>query len=58
MINSKKMLALGVIGALGLAACGSDDDASEDTVAETESTDATERPPPPTVRAPAPMARP
>jgi basic membrane protein A len=36
MINSKKMLAFGVIGALGLAACGSDDDASTDTTVDGE----------------------
>jgi basic membrane protein A len=44
MINSKKMLAFGVVGVLGLAACGSDDEASDDTTAdtaaETEGTDA------------------
>ena len=36
MINSKKLLAVGVIGALGLAACGSDDERRARTAAETE----------------------
>jgi basic membrane protein A len=41
MIKSKKLLAIGVIAALGLAACGSDDDSgSESTDAPTEATDA------------------
>ena len=41
MIKSKKLLAVGVIAALGLAACGSDDDSgSESTDAPTEATDA------------------
>ncbi len=43
MIKSKKLLALGVIAALGLAACGSDDDSSstsEATEAATETTEA------------------
>jgi basic membrane protein A len=41
MIKSKKLLAVGIIAALGLAACGSDDDsASESTDAPTEATDA------------------
>ena len=31
MIKSKKLLAVGVIAALGLAACGSDDDSADDT---------------------------
>jgi basic membrane protein A len=41
MIKSKKLLAVGVIAALGLAACGSDDDASTTTEA-TEATGTTE----------------
>jgi basic membrane protein A len=47
MIKSKKLLAIGVIAALGLAACGSDDDASsstdapDSTEATTEGTEAT-----------------
>ncbi len=41
MIKSKKLLAIGVIAALGLAACGSDDDSSSSTDAPA-STDATE----------------
>jgi basic membrane protein A len=41
MIKSKKLLAIGVIAALGLAACGSDDDdASSSTDAATDGTDA------------------
>jgi basic membrane protein A len=41
MIKSKKLLAIGVIAALGLAACGSDDDSgSESTDAPTEATEA------------------
>jgi basic membrane protein A len=41
MIKSKKLLAVGIIAALGLAACGSDDDsASESTDATTEGTEA------------------
>jgi basic membrane protein A len=41
MIKSKKLLAVGIIAALGLAACGSDDDSgSESTDAPTEATDA------------------
>ena len=43
MIKSKKLLAIGVIAALGLAACGSDDDASSSTDAP-EGTEATEAP--------------
>ena len=41
MIKSKKLLAVGVIAALGLAACGSDDDSSSSTDAP-DSTEATE----------------
>ncbi len=41
MIKSKKLLAIGIIAALGLAACGSDDDASSTSDAtETEATEA------------------
>ncbi len=41
MIKSKKLLAIGVLAALGLAACGSDDDASSTSEAtETEATEA------------------
>jgi len=36
MIKSKKLLAVAAVGALGLAACGSDDDASTDTAAPAE----------------------
>ena len=58
MIKSKKLLAVGIIAALGLAACGSDDDASSSSEAPagTEATEGTEapaapRPPPaPTLR--------
>jgi basic membrane protein A and related proteins len=44
MIKSKKLLAVGVIAALGLAACGSDDDSSSSTEAPdtTEATETTE----------------
>ena len=44
MIKSKQLLAVGVIAALGLAACGSDDDSSSSTDAPetTEATDATD----------------
>ena len=43
MIKSKKLLAIGIIAALGLAACGSDDDASSTSDAtETEATEAPE----------------
>ncbi|MGA7757753.1 MAG: BMP family ABC transporter substrate-binding protein [Ilumatobacteraceae bacterium] len=41
MIKSKKLLAVGVIAALGLAACGSDDDSSSSTEAP-DSTEAAE----------------
>ncbi len=41
MIKSKKLLAVGIIAALGLAACGSDDDSSSSTDAP-DSTEATE----------------
>ena len=46
MIKSKKLLAVGVIAALGLAACGSDDDSSSSTDApdSTEATDGTTAP--------------
>ena len=46
MIKSKKLLAIGVIAALGLAACGSDDDSSSSTEAPagTEATESTEAP--------------
>ena len=46
MIKSKKLLAIGVIAALGLAACGSDDDASSSTDAPegTEAPEATDAP--------------
>jgi len=46
MIKSKKLLAIGVIAALGLAACGSDDDASSSTDAPegTEAPAATDAP--------------
>ena len=41
MIKSKKLLAVGIVAALGLAACGSDDDSgSESTDAATEGTEA------------------
>ena len=36
MIKCKKLLAVATVGALGLAACGSDDDASTDTAAPAE----------------------
>ena len=43
MIKSKKLLAVGIVAALGLAACGSDDDSgSESTDAATEGTEAPE----------------
>ncbi|HUV19570.1 MAG TPA: BMP family ABC transporter substrate-binding protein, partial [Ilumatobacteraceae bacterium] len=45
MIKSKKLLAIGVIAALGLAACGSDDDsgsASTDAPDSTEASDTTD----------------
>ena len=44
MIKSKKLLAIGVLAALGLAACGSDDSSSSSTDAPdtTEATEATE----------------
>ncbi len=41
MIKSKKLLAVGVIAALGLAACGSDDDSSSDETTAPEATDDT-----------------
>ena len=41
MIKSKKLLAVGVIAALGLAACGSDDDSASESGDATESTEAT-----------------
>jgi basic membrane protein A and related proteins len=41
MIKSKKLLAVGIIAALGLAACGSDDDSGSAT---TDAPDATEAP--------------
>jgi basic membrane protein A len=41
MIKSKKLLAVGIIAALGLAACGSDDDTGS---ASTDAPDATEAP--------------
>ncbi len=46
MIKSKKLLAIGVIAALGLAACGSDDDASSSTEASagTEAAGTTDAP--------------
>jgi basic membrane protein A len=46
MIKSKKLLAVGIIAALGLAACGSDDDASSSSEAPagTEATEGTEAP--------------
>jgi basic membrane protein A len=46
MIKSKKLLAIGVIAALGLAACGSDDDSSSSTEAPagTEATESTDAP--------------
>jgi basic membrane protein A len=46
MIKSKKLLAIGVIAALGLAACGSDDDSSSSTDApdSTEASTATDAP--------------
>ena len=47
MIKSKKLLAIGVIAALGLAACGSDEDtgtASSDAPTGTEAPDGTEAP--------------
>ncbi|MGB0114289.1 MAG: BMP family ABC transporter substrate-binding protein [Ilumatobacteraceae bacterium] len=40
MIKSKKLLAIGVIAALGLAACGSDDDSGSDTTDAPDSTEA------------------
>ena len=47
MIKSKKLLAVGIVAALGLAACGSDDDtdsASTDAPDATEAPDGTEAP--------------
>ena len=46
MIKSKKLLAIGIIAALGLAACGSDDDASStsDATAGTDAPAATDAP--------------
>ena len=46
MIKSKKLLAIGVIAALGLAACGSDDDSSSSTDApdSTEASTGTDAP--------------
>ncbi len=41
MIKSKKLLAVGVIAALGLAACGSDDDSSSESTDAPDSTEAT-----------------
>ncbi len=41
MIKSKKLLAVGVIAALGLAACGSDDDSGSESTDAPDSTEAT-----------------
>ncbi|MGA9278134.1 MAG: hypothetical protein WBV89_14310, partial [Ilumatobacter sp.] len=41
MIKSKKMLALGMVAALGVAACGSDDDSASDSD-DTATTEAAE----------------
>ena len=40
MIKSKKLLAVGVIAALGLAACGSDDDSGSASTDAPDTTDA------------------
>jgi basic membrane protein A len=42
MIKSKKLLAVGIVAVLGLAACGSDDDSSESTDAPASTDGATE----------------
>ena len=42
MIKSKKLLAVGIIAALGLAACGSDDDSGSESTDAPDSTEATD----------------
>ncbi len=44
MIKSKKLLAVGVVAALGLAACGSDDDSSDEGASTSDAPEATDAP--------------